>query len=484
MKDNKNTDLMKKTIIPVTVFITVVCLIIVILLIYSHGANRKKYEGIGEQSQEEINLEEVLSMNAGVTSEKLLASYWIDLSKEKGRDVTSVDIDESDIFRINDCNRRMIVSGKVAMAQIEIGNTFNGDVAKNFIRDTYSQSDDLLNLDAIPWGIEAKFGFSISSTVLKKIPSDESSLSDESGLYFDDYVQSELDAFSPIVIIHESADGEWYYVFNQVCGGWVRREMIAVCKSREEWIDRQSFDKFIVVTGRELKVSEDPYFEEMAGVLLPMGTKLELVEAGDYSLMNEDYHHRVPYGNYIVKVPGRSSEGLTEDRYIYIPYSEDVSEGYIDFTEENIAKQAFKYQGDLYGWAGNFHANDCSGMVRRVFACFGLNLPRGAEMQSDISEVRHIDVSRKSSEAKEKLLAEMKIGTLLYFPGHIMIYLGTVNNVPYCISSVGSISSTGLNVGTTIDVNTVIVSNMLETTRQSGASWLDSLEKITVWSEE
>ena len=75
-------------------------------------------------------------------------------------------------------------------------------------------------------------------------------------------------------VVGEAADGEWYYVFNQVCGGWVRREMVAVCKSREEWVDRQSFDKFIVVTGRELKVSEDPYFEEMAGVLLPMGTNI------------------------------------------------------------------------------------------------------------------------------------------------------------------------------------------------------------------
>lgn len=483
MKDNKNIDLLKKTIIPVAVFIAVICLIIAVLLIYSKRTDWKKHEGLEKQSQMEVGLEEALSMNVGVTPDQLCADYWLDLASEQGRDVVSIDINDSAINRINYSNRRMLVSGKVEMAQIEIGDTFNRDVATAYIRDTYSKSDELLNLDAIPWGIETKFGFSTSSTVLRKIPSDESVFSEDFDLYYDDYVQSELDAFSPLVIIHESKDGEWYYVFNQVCGGWVRRELVAICKSRDEWIDRQSFDQFIVVTGRELRVSEDPYFEEMAGLLLPMGTKLELIEAEDYSSLKGDFHHRVPYGNYIVKVPGRSSDGMIEDHYLYIPYSEDVSVGYIELTEENIVKQVFKYQGDLYGWAGNYHSNDCSGMVRRVFACFGLNLPRGAEMQSNISEVRHIDVSHKNDEGKKKFLAEMKIGTLLYFPGHIMIYIGTVDNVPYCISSVGSISNTDMPIGEIIDVNTVIVSNMEQTTRQNGASWLESLETITVWSE-
>ena len=59
-----------------------------------------------------------------------------------------------------------------------------------------------------------------------------------------------------------------------------------------------------------------------------------------------------------------------------------------------------------------------------------------------------------------------------------MIYLGYDVDDPYVISSVGSIATPDTEVGDAIQVNTVLVSSMLRTTRRSGATWLSSVTGI------
>ena len=79
-----------------------------------------------------------------------------------------------------------------------------------------------------------------------------------------------------------------------------------------------------------------------------------------------------------------------------------------------------------------------------------------------------------------EILKDAPIGTLLYFPGHIMIYLGMEDRVPYCISSVGNFATNQAN-GTVIkEVNTVIITDMKDTVRADGNSWMNSLYKIVI----
>ena len=78
------------------------------------------------------------------------------------------------------------------------------------------------------------------------------------------------------------------------------------------------------------------------------------------------------------------------------------------------------------------------------------------------------------------ILEDAKIGTLLYFPGHVMMYLGTEEGKPYCISSVGNFATSDMTVGETKEVNTVILTDMLDTKRADGKTWIDSVSRIVV----
>ena len=150
------------------------------------------------------------------------------------------------------------------------------------------------------------------------------------------------------------------------------------------------------------------------------------------------------------------------------------------YTQENVIELAFKLLGSEYGWAGDNNAQDCSGLTREIFACFGFSLPRSAVAQTAVSGFDIRDVEAKSTEAKQRILDDAPAGTLLYFPGHVMLYLGSVNGQAYCISAVGSFATKDLEIGESTPVNTVILTNMYDTTRKTGASWLESVERIVI----
>lgn len=421
-----------------------------------------------------------VAMNNGVSEEMLTASYWTKLRQLSGGDTSVPLMNGPDMAWINDRNRKMIIAGNYMMALEDIASIFNGGTAKAYIEATYDADDTLLNLENLPWGIDTKFGFSVVSGCMKRYPS-FSAVYEDDNLYYDDSLQSDLPALMPVAIIHESEDGEWYYAFTYGYGGWVPKKNIALCATREEWIDRMNPEAFLVVTGRELRISTDPYHEELSGLLLPMGTKIPVVKPADAGI---SFHNRSAYGNYIAKLPVRNDDGSIGDKYVLIPVSEDVSEGFLEFTEDNIANLLMKHIGNIYGWAGDNNAVDCSGLVHEVYSCFGINLPRGAAVQSEAKELASWKVSNSGVSKKLSILRDAPIGTLLYFPGHIMMYLGMVDDIPYCISAVGSVGLQG-EAGLEISqVNTVVITDMTDVLRADGRSWLESLERITEFRVE
>lgn len=77
-----------------------------------------------------------------------------------------------------------------------------------------------------------------------------------------------------------------------------------------------------------------------------------------------------------------------------------------------IVNFALQFLGNPYVYGGTSLTNgaDCSGFVQAVFARFGISLPRTADVQAKCG--------------KGISLAEAKPGDLIYYPGHIAIYMG------------------------------------------------------------
>ena len=169
-----------------------------------------------------------------------------------------------------------------------------------------------------------------------------------------------------------------------------------------------------------------------------------------------------------------------EDAYVLIPVAEDVHLGYLEYTESNLVELLFKHLGAAYGWPGDNNSVECSRLLKSVYACFGYNMPRSSQAQANISCSKKLDVSSSSIPEKLKILESAPIGTLLFFDGHSMLYLGMEDGKPYCVSAANSDNMKKEEASSKLYLNTVVLINMTDTLRMDGQSWLEQVETIVI----
>ena len=436
---------------------------------------------------------EYVRMPDGVKPEMLNASYWIHEGSDK------VLIDDAQIEEFNRDNLFPIKAknGTEMPLVNEIGDTLDGEILRTFLLDNKaavpedpskyylngSSTDDaywqnlvaLSNIEGVPDEVNVRFGFTVKRMTVRLFPTEDKVYEGQSDKFFDAMIYSECMPYLPVIVLHESSDGQYLYVVFDSYSAWVRKDAVALCKDREDWTMRQNPDSFLTVTGRELRFGDDPYTPAVSNLVVPMGTHMTLIKAGDAPA---SVTHRATFANYVVKVPTRGEDGYIKDEYVLIPVSDDVTPGYLPCTPANILKQSFKLLGDRYGWAGDLRANDCTGIIREVYNCFGILIPRGG--QSKVKGVFKVDMSDMSDKEKLDTLAGLEAGSLIYMPGHAMIYIGTVDNVPYVINANGGFTPPEPGSNDRIYTRSVTV-NSLYVRTSSLKTWLSRINTaITV----
>lgn len=432
---------------------------------------------------------EYIRTAGGVAAEMFLPGYWIGSSPQP---LDSVLMGPEKIRAFNAANKNALTTESgVKTALTDIGDTISGAFVKEMAGAVYRPKPSeavyldgapateeywaglkrRLHLDAVPKTVPVRFGYAVFWTTLQTYPARDV-VGEKDDLLFDKMVRSNCYPCQPLAIVHESADGGWYYVFTDSYGGWIEKKHVALCKSREEWLRRMEPERCLVVTGSELRLGDDPYCEELSGARFPMGTALPLVRPDQAP---GSVRSRIGFGCYAVKIPLRGGDGWIRDEYALVPVSADVRVGRLEFTAANVLRQMFKLLGRRYGWGGDGHANDCSGVLRDVFSCFGVVLPRTSAQQAEARRAAAVDLSALADGAKLELLKKARAGSLLFFPGHAMLYLGTVKGKPYVISAVSSFSEDGQNL---LAANTVTVNSLTETYRKDGGSWLSHLTTL------
>lgn len=440
------------------------------------------------------DIDDFVTMNDSVSFEMTDAEFWIDRYYESTGKEEAVVRSKADIANFNANNPFSISSENYTVSIYDLDDTIDGNIVRELVAGVSSPSDpssvylrgkpttrsywdDLenkLNLDAIPDTVDVRYGFSTARSSLRIYPSADFIGEDKGDRFFDVMVMSEYMPFQPLVIVHETEDGEWSYVlFDRFCG-WVQTKYVAECADRDEWLKRQEPKNFLMVTGKEIRLQADQGSAQLSNQIVPMGTKLPLLKRSQYPDFIND---RETTNCYVVKLPTRGSDGMIVDRYSLISINEDVHIGYLEYTRGNILRQAFKFLGDRYGWAGMDNSNDCSGITGEIYRCFGINLPRVSSQIADLNNDHTYEVTEKSAEQKAELLKKLPVGSILFFKGHIMIYAGIYNGDPYCISATGTYITDG---GESRDTNSVIITNMNDTYRANGNSWLENLQKIVV----
>lgn len=323
---------------------------------------------------------------------------------------------------------------------------------------------------------KVKYAVAVTRSELRAFPSDLPIWDDLNDLDFDYQYLVGLRVNEPIVITSISADKKYYLAKNACCSGWVSVDDVAVFDDKEEWLAAWDIapKNALVVSGDKVYTETSITGAETSDFMLTMGTVLELANIED---TNTIIDNRAIYQNHIVWIPTREEDGKYSRKLTLISENEKVSAGYLPLTRENIAEVALSSLGNTYGWGGMLNSDDCSSYVRNIYKCFGLELARNTTWQTAMPMAK-VSLANTCREERIKILDSLPLGSVLYFSGHEMMYLGKVDDEYYVISAVGSIMNP-YESGVKQRVRSNII-NTLNIKRANGLTWLDSLTTVNV----
>jgi hypothetical protein len=333
----------------------------------------------------------------------------------------------------------------------------------------WNELKNKIDQDSIQKRCRMSYAFIVKRTDIRVFPTDEPSMSSPRRYEFDRLQHSSISPGSPIGIYHFTKDKGWAYVQTGFIRGWVRSPDLAIARERKEVTDVDDVNDQLMVIGNTINIFNDPSFRQPA-FIAQMGDSFPLLKLpGDTSKNNPCY---------VITIPSREDNGYLTLRKGYIRSNEDVHLGFLHFTQENIARQAFKMLNHPYGWGDRAGGRDCSGFIIDLFKTFKILMPRNSKEQARVG----IDlgfVDGKTIKEKQSLLEQATpLATTLRSPGHIMLYLGKDKGRYYVIHSIWGIQRPGKSGPEMEKIGKVVVSDLSLGRKGPNGSLLDRVTDI------
>ncbi|MBE0498411.1 MAG: SH3 domain-containing protein [Campylobacterales bacterium] len=258
------------------------------------------------------------------------------------------------------------------------------------------------------YGMLNKKAISLSYLNLRSFPTEKPLYRDPGrageGFPFDYMQNSGIHANEPLFVSHLSEEGDWAYVFTAYATGWVPLQKISFVSDKvaESWQN-----------ARQVEILDEFYpIKDLRGGFVfygRVGMRLPLVSI-------EEEHYIA-----LAITPGKNHSPVYTQ--VKIPF--DVGhEGQLLLNSSNLKRTVDLMLRSNYGWGGLFQERDCSSMLRDLYAPFGIWLPRNSSEQAKAGRV----ISLEGLTLKQKRELIIKEGvpfeTLIYKPGHILLYLG------------------------------------------------------------
>lgn len=276
-----------------------------------------------------------------------------------------------------------------------------------------------INITKINSEITVRFGLITHYCSQRFLPIDEGLYETPGEIDFDELQNSSLDLGTPLAILHESSDKQWYYILSPLTSGWIRKENIAI-GTIDDIKNFLTKKPFIIITEAKgdifLKHNLTHFYDYVRmGIRLP--------------LQKKSYEEIVQ-----VTLPVKNDNGTLSFKPGFVNKSE-INTGFLPYTPRTIFLQAFKLLNAPYGWGGMYGEQDCSRFIQEIFATIGIYLPRNSSQQAQVGSLIGTFTKNTPSEEKIHVLDNKAIGgiTLLYLKGHIMLYLGAVEDKLYAI---------------------------------------------------
>jgi len=247
---------------------------------------------------------------------------------------------------------------------------------------------------------------------IRSFPTDKPLLKDPSkageGFPFDYIQNSTIAANKPLFVSHYSLNKKWVYIFSSFTYGWIKADELVFLDKKYTKNIQESKHIRIIKDNIPINTANGKYlFDSKIGMILPLIDEDE----SDYTvLIITSYKHNKP-----LYLKSKISKKIANLEIMIL-------------NKENLSTIINDISKTKYGWGGMYEQRDCSSSLRDLFAPFGIWLPRNSYQQSKIGKV--ISLENLTSTEKIKLIKEnaLPFQTLLYKKGHILLYVGLLNN--------------------------------------------------------
>jgi hypothetical protein len=305
--------------------------------------------------------------------------------------------------------------------------------------------------------LEPSFAIAVRAAAIRVLPTNQVLYSSYETQGLDRVQATQINLGAPLAVLYATKDYKWYFVVTDETEGWIEVQNIAFCSKDDlkQFLDKEVSNQKTSKKQNTLIVSISPITDIYADKektkfieQINMGTELIAVQIQD-DLVE-------------IKLPVRDKKGGLEIQRAFVKVS-DISVGYLKYTQRNSLTQAFKLLNYLYGWGGQDANQDCSSYIKNVFACFGIKLPRNSAAQirqSSILKSVKFNKDMSADKRNQTIINQAIAGaSLLYFPGHIMLYIGYENSQAYIIHSIWGYGAKNKKNKTFV-INRVMVSDM------------------------
>ena len=258
------------------------------------------------------------------------------------------------------------------------------------------------------------------------------------GFPFDYNQNSSLHINVPLYISHFSKDKRWAFVRASYSFGWVKTSDLAVVN--HTFIKKFKNDNYAMVIKDNLRL----YNEN--------NQSLSLVKLGAIFPILKKTKHGTSY-----MVAKRSKKGQASIHKVKVSHPHILAKKPLPFTAKNVAIIAKQFYGEPYGWGGSYECRDCSATTRDFLGVFGIFLRRNSSKQA--LDGTSIPMKHWPKAYKKKFINKNAepFRSLLYVPGHIVLYLGQYNGEPVIMHTYWGIrknDGTKLITGRTIITST------------------------------
>lgn len=340
----------------------------------------------------------------------------------------------------------------------QFGNTLDDEFWNVVTNNAYFSEED----------IKVRFGFAVRRASMRQWPTKTNAFRTSTDREFDQFQDTALHTFEPVIVLAESKDCLWYYAISQTYTGWVLQEDVALAS----WEDFQYYanpKRFVVITKPNVMTQANPYDEMVSKRWIEMAAYLPIVEHVPESIGGQSC-----VGNIAVEYPIRNSNGWLEVHTALLSSYFGVHEGFLPFSNRSVIQAAFELLTERYGWGDSFGNHDCSSLVMDVFRTVGIQLPRNSDSQEHCFPHRVVFPDTASAAERAGILANIQPGAPLYMPGHTMIYLGEMNERHYIIHDFAGYVQYADGSYISVPINEVMIST-LDILSSQGQMYLEAL---------